>query len=406
MIYKRKIINKIQNFLLTDDVIVLHGARQVGKTSIMKFLMNNLSEHDYFYIDLEDSRFLDICNEGPQSIISFLKQKGLLGSKLFYLFIDEIQYLSNPSSFIKMMHDHHNMIKLIVSGSSSFEIKKKFKDSLVGRTINFEIFPLDFEEYLIFNEVSINIHDKITEALIRDELLLFFKKYVLYGGYPKIALTNEIALKELYLQQIIDTYVKKDIRDIANIRNLEKFNKLLRVLANQSGNLLNVTEIANTTRIAKQTIEEYLFILENTYIIKLLSPYSNNIRSELFKTPKIYFYDTGILNLLKYRMLPEVIDGNMLETAIFSEFIKNIRKEHINYWRTQDKKEIDFIVNNRNKISPIEVKVNSASLKTTSLKYFAKKYFSKDIYCLSLEGENKNQLIEFIFPWDLYNNFF
>lgn len=108
---------------------------------------------------------------------------------------------------------------------------------------------------------------------------------------------ESIEMKEKYLQQIVDTYVKKDIRDLASIRDITKFNKLLRVLAGQSGQLLNITELANTAQLAKQTIEDYLFILENTYIINLLQTFSRNIRSELFKTPKLFFYDTGLQHI-------------------------------------------------------------------------------------------------------------
>ncbi|MCP4295513.1 MAG: ATP-binding protein, partial [Proteobacteria bacterium] len=203
-------------------------------------------------------------NEGPESVNAYLRQRGKLkNQERFFLLIDEIQYLSNPSSFLKLIHDHHSHLKLIVSGSSSFEIKKKFKDSLVGRTVNFELYPLDFEEFLVFKEKPFNLREKVTSGVLVEELKKLYREYVLYGGYPKIVLTESIEMKEKYLQQIVDTYIKKDIRDLANIRNIIRFNKLLRVLAAQSGQMLNVAELANTVQLAKQTIEEYLFILEN-----------------------------------------------------------------------------------------------------------------------------------------------
>lgn len=140
---------------------------------------------------------------------------------------------------------------------------------------------------------------------------------------------------------------------MANIKNIDRFNNLIQVLAAQSGNLLNISELAATARLARQTIEEYLFILEATYVIKLVRPYYKNIRSELFKMPKIFFYDTGILSMLCLKMLPAEITGNMFETSVFAELIKKYKKENVLFWRTQAKKEIDFIVKDKLSIVPM-----------------------------------------------------
>ena len=123
---ERKIINSIRKFINSKDVVVLHGARQVGKTSILKFLQEELNSRnkDTLYIDLEDLRFVELLNSGPQAFLGYLKERNLPGKALLYVFIDEIQYLSNPSNFLKLMRDHYgDKIKLFVSGSSSFEIK-------------------------------------------------------------------------------------------------------------------------------------------------------------------------------------------------------------------------------------------------------------------------------------------
>ena len=144
-ILKREVIIEIKKFLSARDIIVLHGARQVGKTCIMKYLHNELTDKrkSAHYIDLEDLRFVELLNSGPHELIRYLEENSILKKSTLYLFIDEIQYLSNPSNFLKIMHDHYNeRIKLFVSGSSSFEIKSKFKESLAGRTLNFEIYPL------------------------------------------------------------------------------------------------------------------------------------------------------------------------------------------------------------------------------------------------------------------------
>jgi len=159
-------------------------------------------------------------------------------------------------------------------------------------------------------------------SLAEDELKSYFQEYVLYGGYPRIVLAADIGLKEKYLAQIIDTYVRKDVRDLAGIRNPEKFNRLLEVLASQSSQLLNITELADTVGLAKQTISEYLFLLEQTYIIRLLRPFSRNKRTELFKTPKVFFLDTGLMQLLWLKGLQKEVLGQVFETGIFAELAK------------------------------------------------------------------------------------
>lgn len=387
LILERKLYKKLERYINTRDIIVIHGARQTGKTTLLKRIMKNFPPTDFYYLDLENGKYLELCEEGVEDIVLYLKQKGMLNNQeKFYLFIDEIQYLTNPTSLLKLAHDHHPYLKLIVSGSSSFAIKNKFKDSLVGRTVDFELFPLDFEEFLLFKNKVFDLSVPITSPILVEELKKLYLDYVLSGGYPKIVLTDSLEMREKYLQQMIDTYIKKDISDLARIRNIAKFNKLLRVLAGQCGQMLNITELANTTQLARQTIEEYLFILENTYIIKLLPPFSKNLRSELFKTPKVFFYDTGFAHLLWLKHIPGDISGHMFENSIFSELVKNINPDNLYYWRTQDKKEIDFIVEEKHGLVPLEVKINAGALNYTALKYFSSTYEAQQAFCISLEG--------------------
>lgn len=408
-LYKRIIFDEISKYFLTNEIIVLHGARQVGKTHLLYFINEHLKKEGLitYYIDLEDSRFLKILDAGVNEFLKHLEEEGfsidlLKPDEKIFVLIDEIQYLKNPSSFLKLIADHHNKIKLIISGSSSFSIKSKFKDSLVGRTVNFEIFPLSFEEFLEFKEYKINPeilkNGNLTDKKI-EELKIFFKEYALYGGYPKIVLAKEIEIKEKYLQQIIDTYIKKDIGDLAKIKEIEKFNKLTEVLASQSGQMLDVSELSNTCRLSKQTVQNYLFILENTYIIKLVKPYFKNIRSELFKTPKIFFYDTGLAQMLWLKQLQKEIIGSVFETAVFGELVKKYGSENVFYWRTADKKEIDFILKTGKEILPIEAKLNFEQFDKTAIAYFRDKYKIKNYIVSGLKGEIKSD--NFHYPWSL-----
>jgi len=401
-IFKRTAIEEIKKYLHTDEIIVLHGARQVGKTSILYYLLNQLKSQKKitYFIDLEDSRFVKILDAGVDDFLRLLREDGIhtdSGGRVF-VFIDEIQYLKNPSSFLKLIADHQKDIKLIVSGSSSFAIKTKFKDSLVGRTVNFEIFNLSFKEFLLFKRYPFEEGQAYTSKKI-DELGGLFREYVLFGGYPKIVLTPETERKEKYLQQIIDTYVKKDIRDLADVKDIDKFNKLLETLASQSGQQLNITELSNTTRISKQTIDKYLFIMENTYIIKLVRPFSRNIRSELFKLPKVYFYDTGLMQMLWLKGLQKEIIGNVFETAVFAELAKKYTHNAVSYWRTKDGKEIDFILKIKDQILPVEAKLNFGQFNPSAIQYFNKHYSMDNYRVVALTGKPENRF--HIYPWDI-----
>ena len=401
-IFKRTVMDEINKFIDSDDVIVLHGARQVGKTCILRYLQDQLKKRGEitYFIDLEDSRYVRILDAGVDAFLKHLEEEGVTShskKRKCFVLVDEIQYLADPSSFLKLVADHHKHIKLIVSGSSSFAIKTKFKDALVGRTVNFEIFTLSFREFLLFNQFHFE-DGKVYTGKKTDELRTKFKEYILYGGYPKIVLTPEVDKKEKYLQQIIDTYVKKDIRDLASVKDIDKFNKLLEALASQSGQLLNMRELSNTTRIAIQTIERYLFILENTYILKLVRPFSRNIRSELFKQPKIYFYDSGLMQMLWLKGLQREIIGQVFETGIFAELVKKYGRENVFYWRTKDKKEIDFILKMKDALIPIEVKLNYEQFNPTAIKYFNEHYGIDNYRVVGLNGKLKDQRC--VYPWD------
>lgn len=407
MLQSRNIIQKIIEFIDDDEIIVLHGARQVGKTSINfylidQYLKKNINEKNIIYFDLEDFELTDLCNSGVPAVIDYLKGVNCDFSKKIYLFIDEIQYLTNPSSFLKLFHDKYKgKIKLFVTGSSSFAIKSKFKDSLVGRTVNFEIFPLDFTEFLQFKNIDINLKTTLPTVL-SEKLKQLYREFVIYGGYPAIVLTNSIEKKEIKLKQIINTYVKKDIYDLADIRNIQKFNNLLRLLADQTGNLLNINELANALNLSNQTVEKYLFILENTYIIKIVSPFFRNIRSELRKMPKIFFEDTGMANIFINKTFPKVLSGNIFENSIYCELRKNVAVENLYFWRTNVGQEVDFVVDDK-KIILIETKMKYSKKSLKNLFYLAEKYQVKNVNCVVLEKgqEETKENINILYPWEI-----
>jgi len=396
-------------YLHTDEIVVFQGARQVGKTSTLLYLQNYLQQNEYqtVYLDLEDSRFVRLIDQGITELLLYLTEQGYdlneykNNGKKLYVLIDEIQYLQNPSSIMKQLVDHHHYLKLIVSGSSSFEMKSKFNNTLVGRTVNFEVYPLSFEEFLMFKEIPFQVADYYSE-IKASELRSLYLEYALYGGYPKIVLTSDVSMKEKYLQQIIDTYIRKDIRDIAEIKEITKFNRLLEVLASQSGNLVNVNELSTTCALSLETVGRYLFLLEQTYIIRLVRPYSRNIRTELIKTPKVFFYDTGLMQILWLKRMQKELLGSVFETSVFSELVKKFGVDQIHYWRTKDKKEIDFIVTLPDYLLPLEVKMQFPKKIPAQVDYFIENY-PKDTKGNSkkLIGLNGQPFVGMAFPWQI-----
>jgi uncharacterized protein len=407
-LFERSLFKDIIKYLDKPDIVVVHGARQVGKTSLLKYIQAWCEGRGLptLYFDLEDTRHAAVLDRGPEEFVHYIEERGLAGrpGQTIHLFLDEIHNLSDPSKTLKLFRDHYaDRFKVFVSGSSTFAIKSKFRNSLAGRTIEFDLYPLSFREFLTFKGSRTDISRPVTTAPVIHELKSLFSEYARFGGYPRIVLEKTRETKEDLLQQIIDTYVRRDIRDFGNVRDVGRFNALLEILASQAGSQLNVNELASTIRLARPTVEQYLFILENTYMINLLRPFSRNLRSELSKMPKIYFCDTGMSALLWQKQLPLAINGAMFENAVFSELLKQRGARDLYYWRTQDKKEIDFVLKRGQKLSVLEAKLNGASFKSTSLEYFRNNYGPAPCRCVTLElPSNKTRPeMEYCYPWEI-----
>jgi len=253
------------------------------------------------------------------------------------------------------------------------EIRGKFGNSLAGRLIKFEIFPLSFEEFLIFKQKE-NLANLVGKLInfesINNELRFFYKEFLQFGGYPKVVLTNGVEMKRAYLRQLFESYIQKDIKDIGKIRDVESFNMLIKVLAHQAGNLVNISELSSKIGISSPTLREWLLLLENTFVIKFIRPYAKSVRGELTKTPKLFFVDNGIRNFCEENF---EITGNGFENCFFAYLNNAYKAEHLNFYRTKDKQEIDFILNG----DPYELKLSYAGKRLTALKYFEEKYGKK-----------------------------
>lgn len=400
-LYKRKIFTQIEPYIGDDTIIVLHGARQVGKTHILFYIRDWLVQKGkkMFYYDLEYPELLADLNAGVESFRSDLRGKGYVEGEEIYALVDEIQYLENPSSFLKIIADHYKNVHLIVSGSSTFEIKSKFTDSLAGRTTPFEVFPLSFAEYLEFKEIDYTL-PLVTSSSGIAHLRQLYAEFVTHGGYPRVVLEPIVEKKKQYLLQVIDTYIRKDVRDLAKVEDTRKFNNMLKILASQSGQLLDATSLSRETTISFSTLQKYLTVLEETFVIKRVSPYSKSPSVEISKNPKIFLFDSGLQSLLWLNNFQDSPMGSVFETSIFGELVKKHGRHSIHFWRTKTHMEIDFVIeNNDGTVLPLEAKINFQRFESRAMNSFLKKYKVKDWRVVGLEGKKLSE--NGLYPWEI-----
>lgn len=373
--YKRMLEHNLWENINNNKIVLLIGARQVGKTTVLKKISKKLQDkkESTFFINLENLSFKDLLDDNPDNIFQIIGHP----KKKSYIFIDEIQYLKNPSNFLKYLYDeHHETIKLIVSGSSAFYIDKKFRDSLAGRKIIFEMHTLSFQEFLIFknreNLIPL-LKNKNIPIYNKKEILNYYNDYIRYGGYPEVVLEDDIKIKKERLEDLVDSYIKKDIQD-ANILHSQKYLFLLKILASQIGSLLNKHELASTVRLPVSTVENYIYLMEKSFHIATISPFFKNMRKELTKMPKVFFLDTGLRNhlLSSFDTFDLRIDrGALLENVVFRNLLNTYKKEQIQFWRTQNKQEIDFIIDEK---YAYEIKVNLEGISFKKYMTFKKSY--------------------------------
>ncbi len=401
--FERKIVANIKKHLSRKEITVITGARQTGKTTVLKQIEKFLSEkgETSYLLTLEDPLLLNNLNEHPEKIFQFIR----LNDKKIYLMLDEIQYLDNPSNFLKLIFDkYEQQIKLIVTGSSAFYIDTKFSDSLTGRKQIFELYPLDFEEFLVFKEKEEliiewqeirNSTDYISHK--RNQIQSLFDEYLTYGGYPAVVLEKDINEKKFKLKELFSSYLKRDVLE-AGVQNQDKFFNLITLLANQCGSLLNTNEISNTLKLSVTAVEHYLYILRKTYHIKLVRPFYTNIRKELTKMPKVFFNDLGFRNIIinRFSPIPQRLDrGIVAENFVFIRLRQLYDHQIIKYWRTSDGNEIDFIIPQEEaKGVAIEVKFSQSEYKALKYKKFTVLYPDFHVICKAFHADkNENNIL-------------
>lgn len=351
MKYKRLVQDAIEQSLFKEKIIIIYGARQVGKTTLVKTIQEKYIDTSlYLNVDEPDIR---ASLEGKSSTELFK----LFGEKKFII-IDEAQRVKNIGLTLKLIIDNNPGIQVIATGSSSFELSNSISEPLTGRKFEFHLYPLSIQE----------LRSKYNTL----ELNRVLENFLLNGMYPEVVNlpTNDAKSR---IQEISKSYLYKDILQFQDIRNSDVLEKLLQALALQIGNEVSYNELANLLGIDKDTVSRYIQLLEKAFIIFSLKPYSKNLRKEIGKLRKIYFYDLGIRNSIINNFNPLNLRtdiGALWENFLISERIKfnNNSSRIVNnyFWRTYDKKEIDYIEDENGKLSGYEFKYSDDKYKNAS----------------------------------------
>ena len=346
----RKIEQLIAKRMFSGKAIVVIGARQIGKTTSILRLLKNYG--DVLILDGDDSFVRDLLNQSSTEQI-----RNIIGNHRV-IFIDEVQRIENIGLTAKIIVDKFSDVQLILSGSSSFEIKNSLSESLTGRKWEYQMFPVTWSE--------LENTEGYVKALQQLEIRL------IYGMYPEI-ITHSSEEKER-LKQLIDSYLYKDLLAFAKIKKPAVLENLLKALALQMGSEVSYNELAGLLQIDKNTVKSYIEILEKGFIIFTLNGFSRNLRNELKFGKKIYFWDNGVRNTIINNFNPLSIRedrGILWENFVISERLKRNNYENpfakSYFWRTTTQQEIDYIEENDDKISAYEIKWNeNAKVKKTN----------------------------------------
>jgi len=341
MLTRRLRVN-IEKYLRPNKVVLILGSRRVGKTVLV-----NKIEKDFrgrvLKLNAEDSLAKEFL--GHTNISNY--KTTLAGIDL--LIIDEAQTIPAIGQILKLIIDEIKGIKIIATGSSAFDLLNKFGEPLTGRSFTFNLFPFSASEYL-----EVENHFEITQKL---------EERLVYGSYPELLEYETAAEKQFYLQNLVNTYLLKDIFALDGLRGTSKIFDLLKLLAFQTGSEVSPHELGKRLGMSKNTVDKYLNLLQKVFVIFELNAFSNNLRKEVSKSKKWYFVDNGIRNAIinDFSQTPNRRDiGQLWENFILAERLKQnhyeLKNKRMYFWRTYDQQEIDLIEEADGKLEAFEFK--------------------------------------------------
>ena len=339
---ERRLQSNIQSIAGTKKAVVLIGARQVGKSTLLHQLLDG--KDNVLWLNGDNTETIEMLKDATVS-----KLRTIIG-RFSTVVIDEAQRIPDIGMKLKLITDQIENVQVFASGSSSFELTSKINEPLTGRKREYKLFPLSFSEM-------------VSHTNYIDECGMLPQRLI-YGYYPEVV-TN-VGNEKVVLRELVDSYLFKDIFSLDGITKSSKIVSLLKALALQIGNLVSYNEIGNLIGLDSKTVEKYIDIMEKSFIIVKLGSYSRNARNELKSSKKIYFWDLGIRNALINNL--NSLENRNDEGALWENFaiVERLKQNEYNgdfvqswFWRTQQQNEIDYIEDNGGNLSAFEFKWNS-----------------------------------------------
>ena len=374
--FLRDLFADLAEHLTQKQVTVITGMRRVGKSTALKYLLGQVNHNNKYYLDCERVEVRTLLNrQNYESIAEEMQLQGLDFSKHCVIALDEIQLVENLPSLIKYLYDTYE-IKFLVTGSSSYYIKNRFSESLAGRKRIFEMFPLNFKEFIKFKKISIRQPERYAwhpyNKAWYTRCKSLYEEFILFGGFPEVVLEPKNENKKELLKDIINSYVELDVKLLSDYSASEDLYKLVLLLAARAGNKIDYTKISSVAGINRQKIASYMHLFEYTYFIYLIKPYTRNLDKEISQQTKLYFSDTGILNALAGKQLSS---GQLFENAIATQLVS---QGQVQYYQKKTGQEIDFIFNEEvaievketaieQDIQTLKTRASAISFKKTSL---------------------------------------
>lgn len=384
MIITRDLYSKIKPYIQSPEAIIITGMRRVGKTTLLNFIFDQIESKNKLLLDLENPITRKYFEEEDYEKIKLnLEILGINFKTKAYLFLDEIQYIKTLPSAVKYLYDHYK-IKFFLTGSSSFYLKKNFTESLSGRKYIFELFPLNFKEFLLFKNKKLTVPSSRTKISknIYNIFATFYEEYLLFGGFPGVVMKESYEEKKMTLEDIFSSFFQLEVTQLGEFRNLNVMRDLIILLMSRIGSKLDIQKLSQELGISRPTVYEYISFLEGTYFIKLIKPFTSNKDTEIRSMPKIYICDSGLVN-----NLIKTDGGNLFENNVF----QNLRlKGELNYYQKKSGAEVDFILNKK---KAFEVKINPSKQDLIRLVNISKELKIKEYYIISKKFSNLENVI-------------
>jgi len=389
MFITRDIQPRVEKELHKKEATVITGMRRVGKTTLLTYLFDKVTSENKYIFDLENPLHRHVFEEeNYDNIWNNLAQYGITNKEKTYLFIDEIQNLPEISTVIKYLYDHFD-IKFVLTGSSSYYLKNLFPESLSGRKIVFEVYPLTFPEFLRFKgkekQQWTSFKEKIEykNKISYEQYKAYYNEYLEFGGFPSVVLEDSQERKRTLLEEIFTSYFEKDAKNLADFKDMAKLRDLILLLIPRIGQRLEIAKLAASLSLSRETVYNYLYFLEQTYFISLLPKFSGSVDRQAAGGKKLFICDSGIANILGKLSL-----GQQFEQSIF----QNLRSTHkLHFYSKEGKSEIDFIVDEK---EALEVKLTASLQDIEYLRRRVQNLNLERAYIVSLEfSDDQNVLL-------------